>query len=167
MNCLQNGKPAPQPECWCAVCAATAAVKPITDALKPGTPISSVKEIKIDLRTAPRAHFVWLVHVDFFLAYDDLMHVIGQAMGHYDRTCVQAAMPGGFLYGWRMAFELLEEGAGLPGDVHRRMSTDEVDLVCKILEQPNLPPFPQHRHEMIVHTFRAALKLMNERPVLP
>lgn len=68
------------------------------------------------------------------LGRKDIDHLTRLANGHYDGQCRAAANRGGFIYGWNNQLEFT------PGheQIEVCVTWNQVDLICKILEQEGL-----------------------------
>lgn len=82
-----------------------------------------------------RQGFHYRVLAEILLSVDELNHLIEQASNHYDPKCRNTALIGGFLYGFRNRMVWAQQSEGATS-LEFEMSSDRLDLVCKILEQP-------------------------------
>lgn len=74
---------------------------------------------------------------------DQLLNMLECAKSHYDRACVEAGEPRGFLWGWRnqmLDWKTLGDGDKLLDETNVDVTTRQLDLLLKILESPSSTP---------------------------
>lgn len=77
-----------------------------------------------------KAKFSYCVNVEVQLTQHELLHLITLSKMHYDCTCIEASMQGGFLYGWANYMNCVG------GSASYCLTSRQVDTICKILEAP-------------------------------
>lgn len=110
------------------------------------------------------AEISWVPMFHLFLEKRDIDLLACAAGAHYDSRCKKAALPGGFIFGWRNAF-ILAEGEPAP-DYPMRATRDELDTLLKILEMRSMV-FGAEDLKVVDQIARAALQVMinaNPRP---
>lgn len=94
--------------------------------------------------------FTYQVLSEVELTWPEFLALEEAAKTHYDYTCKATAKQGGLLYGWRNKFTFLQEEAAKTTEdaasltTNWRLTSDEVDLLCKIAESPVLDTKEKH-----------------------
>ena len=78
-----------------------------------------------------KCHIVALPKFQLTLTPEEIRVIVDCSKLHYDAVCRQASALGGFVYGWKMCLTLLSKSS-----VQCSATTRELDLCCKILENP-------------------------------
>lgn len=112
-----------------------------------------------------RTHFAASAEIAF--TQTDLKVLVDCASSHYDGRCRQQVLVGGMIYALMNAFSLASMAGSTSNEVVKLLTTSELDLICKVLENRTAHQLAAYLHDELAGVLSFLNRCYSQTPAYP